>query len=222
MKVFAYGTSDDDLITIAYVSWNGATEVSSYNFYAAGNENVLHTSDSADNGNDKGKGKNSGNDNENANASNSTDTERLTLIGTGQKQGFETVFVYEGYVYSVVAEALDKHGKPLPGGMTNVTVVEIPDWRAAGFEGAAIPTPDAHPGVHSSSSDDNNHSVSEPFIVGLGAFIVCGIVMTATMWFLRRKQQKDGKGQGGMQRSKYSTLPDDVEAEEIPALATVS
>ena len=35
LKAFAFGTSCDSITTVAYVSWNGATEVVSWNFYSS-------------------------------------------------------------------------------------------------------------------------------------------------------------------------------------------
>ena len=35
LKTFAFGTSCDSVTTVAYVSWNGATEVVSWNFYSS-------------------------------------------------------------------------------------------------------------------------------------------------------------------------------------------
>jgi hypothetical protein len=36
LKAYAYGTGPDKSISVFYVSWNGATEVAAWNFYASG------------------------------------------------------------------------------------------------------------------------------------------------------------------------------------------
>ncbi|KAF2481514.1 ASST-domain-containing protein [Neohortaea acidophila] len=41
MKAFAYGLDEESAVTVYYVSWNGATEVSSWNFYREGSGDAV-------------------------------------------------------------------------------------------------------------------------------------------------------------------------------------
>jgi len=101
-----YGTSDEDITTIIYVSWNGATDVVAYNFNAQAY--------------DRGEG---------------------VKIGYTNKTDFETMYIVDGYMDWITAEALDVNGKVM--GTSRVTRSDIPEnWKAVGFLGESGPSPD--------------------------------------------------------------------------------
>jgi len=240
MKAFAYGTSSTDLNTIAHVSWNGATGAKSYNFYVVKDGVDVDGNKEKANGNGKGSfvvRDPAANITMGTEAARDAAKDGLIHIGNAHKQGFETVFMYSGYITNIVAEALDKDGKPLPGGRTDVTLVEIPDWKAAGFEDSSLPEPDANPGVGhiagegaSTGSGIGNTtggngpdqeggqgaSSGENFVIFLGVLIICGGMIAGGVWFVRhRKALADGKGQDTVNRQRYAAVPDDVEVEEL-------
>ncbi|KAJ5563756.1 hypothetical protein N7535_008920 [Penicillium sp. DV-2018c] len=70
-----YGTREQDTTTLIYVSWNGATDVAQWNFYAQADEGG-----------------------------------QSVLIGTTNKTDFETMFIADGYMDFVPAEAIDAEG----------------------------------------------------------------------------------------------------------------
>jgi hypothetical protein len=117
MVTSVYGANDLDMTTIAHISWNGATDVAGYNFYAR----------AYDRGED-------------------------TFIGYVNKTGFETMFIADGYMDWITAEAVDIHGNVL--GTTPVQRAEMPaNWRAIGFTGSSSgPIPD-DPAMISTSND---------------------------------------------------------------------
>lgn len=101
-----YGTSDEDITTIIYVSWNGATDVVGYNFYAQ-----------------------------------AYDRGDAVKIGHAKKSDFETMYIVDGYMDWITAEALDVDGKVMS--TSSVARSGIPEnWKAVGFLGESGPTPD--------------------------------------------------------------------------------
>ncbi|KAJ5204170.1 uncharacterized protein N7498_005049 [Penicillium cinerascens] len=101
-----YGTSDEDITTIIYVSWNGATDVVGYNFYAQ-----------------------------------AYDSGARVKIGHANKSDFETMYIVDGYMDWISAEALGVNGKVMS--TSRVTRSGIPEnWKAVGFLGESGPTPD--------------------------------------------------------------------------------
>lgn len=102
-----YGTNDEDMMTIIHVSWNGATGVAGYNFYAR----------AYDHGKD-------------------------VLIGHTNKTSFETMYISDGYLDWISAEALDHDGNVL--GTSDVARPETPNnWKDVGFDGVSTtPSPD--------------------------------------------------------------------------------
>ena len=101
-----YGTEESDLTTVMYVSWNGATDIASWNFYSQIDAGSIPV-----------------------------------LVGNTNKTDFETMYIADGYLDWVSAEALDADGKSL--GKSDVIRSKVPnDWKAAGFQGAEVPTPD--------------------------------------------------------------------------------
>lgn len=102
-----YGTNDDDTTTIIHVSWNGATDVAGWNFYAK----------AYDRGGD-------------------------VLIGHATKSDFETMYIVDGYMDWISAEAVDADGKAM--GKSRVQRSDIPsNWKAVGFQGSESgPSPD--------------------------------------------------------------------------------
>lgn len=107
-----YGTDEEDLTTIFHVSWNGATDIASWNFYARSEE---------------------GGD--------------AVSIGNTTKTDFETMYIADGYLDWVSAEAVDKDGNVL--GTSEVQRTQTPsDWQLAGFQGEDQPIPDDPSTMH--------------------------------------------------------------------------
>lgn len=101
-----YGTNDEDITTIIYVSWNGATDVAGWNFYAK-----------------------------------AYDRGDSVKIGHAKKTDFETMYIVDGYMDWITAEAVDADGKVM--GTSRVHRSDIPqNWKAVGFLGETGPTPD--------------------------------------------------------------------------------
>ncbi|EPS25943.1 hypothetical protein PDE_00879 [Penicillium oxalicum 114-2] len=102
-----YGTRDDDLTTLIHVSWNGATDVAEWKFYAR-----------------------------------AYDRGSSVLIGQAAKTDFETMYIVDGYMDWITAEAIDGNGNVMS--TSEVIRSEIPqNWKAVGFTGtSAGPTPD--------------------------------------------------------------------------------
>lgn len=127
LKSFVYGTDIDNTNTIIYISWNGATEVAAYRFFAKSDE-----------------------------------TRASISIGTVERTGFETMFVAEGYMDWVSAEALDVQGNIL--GKTGVERSVLPEkWLATGFKDAQL-TPDDPMHVHDETADTRrNRTITYAF-----------------------------------------------------------
>jgi hypothetical protein len=102
-----YGTSDEDITTLIHVSWNGATDVVGWKFFA-------QAYDRAD----------------------------PVFIGYANKTDFETMYIVDGYMDWITAEAIDKDGNVMSA--SRVMRSEIPkNWKAVGFTGSGTgPTPD--------------------------------------------------------------------------------
>jgi hypothetical protein len=102
-----YGTDEKDTTTLIHVSWNGATDVIQWKFYAQ-----------------------------------SYDRGEPVFIGSTNKTDFETMFIADGYMDWVSAEAIDADGNVMH--TSNVMRTVIPtNWKAAGWGGAdAGPSPD--------------------------------------------------------------------------------
>ncbi|KAJ5577873.1 uncharacterized protein N7459_006837 [Penicillium hispanicum] len=101
-----YGTSDVDLTTVIHVSWNGATDVAGWNFYAQ-----------------------------------SYDRGEPIFIGHAQKLDFETLYIVDGFMDWITAEAVDASGTSM--GRSDVRRSQTPqNWEAVGFLGKSIPSPD--------------------------------------------------------------------------------
>ncbi|KAJ5927898.1 hypothetical protein N7466_006854 [Penicillium verhagenii] len=100
-----YGITSKEILTIIHVSWNGATDIARWNFYARAFD----------------KGEN-------------------VFIGHTEKSDFETMYLANGYMDFITAEAVDSEGNVL--GVSNLQRTNRPDnWQAVGFEGAS-PSPD--------------------------------------------------------------------------------
>ncbi|KAJ5286804.1 hypothetical protein N7478_002490 [Penicillium angulare] len=127
-----YGTSNIDMTTIIHVSWNGATDVAGWNFYAQ-----------------------------------AYDRGGAVLIGHANKTDFETMYIVDGYMDWIVAEAVDKDGNSMM--KSEVTRSDAPaNWHSVGFQGANNPSPDdpsllsaAYDKISSSSSDEHDDSMSD-------------------------------------------------------------
>jgi hypothetical protein len=102
-----YGTSDEDITTLIHVSWNGATDVVGWKFFA-------QAYDRAD----------------------------PVFIGYANKTDFETMYIVDGYMDWITAEAIDMDGNVMSA--SRVMRSEIPkNWKAVGFTGSGTgPTPD--------------------------------------------------------------------------------
>jgi hypothetical protein len=134
-----YGTDDEDTTTLLYVSWNGATDVAKWNFYAQ-----------------------------------AYDRGEPVFIGSVNKTDFETMFIADGYMDWVSAQAIDTEGNVMHTSLTMRT--EIPtNWKSAGWEGnASGPSPDdpsiivaanknlgSSSGSNSGSSSDSDSAADE-------------------------------------------------------------
>lgn len=125
-----YGTSNDDITTIIYVSWNGATDVAGWNFYAK-----------------------------------AYDRGESVLIGHANKTDFETMYIVDGYMDWITAEAIDFSGNAMR--MSHEHRSDIPNnWKAVGFLGETGPSPDdpsiiASTNTGSDSSSDSTNSASD-------------------------------------------------------------
>lgn len=101
-----YGTEEADLTTIIHVSWNGATDVAFWNFYARANQDG-----------------------------------DPQLVGNTTKLDFETMYIADGYLDWVSAEAVDRDGNVLGTSFIHRTATPG-NWHLAGFQGTEDPTPD--------------------------------------------------------------------------------
>ncbi|CAG8903968.1 unnamed protein product [Penicillium egyptiacum] len=102
-----YGTHNEDMTTIIHVSWNGATDVVQWKFYAK-----------------------------------AYDRGDSVLIGNTNKTDFETMFIADGYMDFVSAEAIDAEGNVMHTSEIMRTDTP-PDWKAAGWAGSGSgPSPD--------------------------------------------------------------------------------
>ena len=90
---YVYGVSSHTATTTIYVSWNGATEVTSWNFYG------------------------------------SNQSAELVLLGNAKRSGFETMFMYTGYIACVYGEALAVDGRSLGNSSVQATIVPL-SWKA--------------------------------------------------------------------------------------------
>lgn len=126
-----YGTSAEDITTIIYVSWNGATDVVGWNFYAR-----------------------------------AYDRGEAVQIGHANKTDFETMYIVDGYMDWITAEALDVNGNVMS--TSRMARSDIPpNWKAVGFLGESGPTPDdpsiiASVNKGSDSSDTTDPTDSDP------------------------------------------------------------
>ncbi|KAJ5825912.1 hypothetical protein N7474_003050 [Penicillium riverlandense] len=102
-----YGTNDEDLTTIVYASWNGATDVAGWNFYAQ-----------------------------------AYDRGDKVLIGYADKVDFETMYIVDGFMDWISAEAVDFNGTVM--GTSKMHRTETPDhWKSSGWQGHSDhPAPD--------------------------------------------------------------------------------
>ncbi|KAJ5702827.1 hypothetical protein N7488_010375 [Penicillium malachiteum] len=119
-----YGTSNSDMSTIMHVSWNGATDVAGWNFYAQ-----------------------------------AYDRGEPVFIGHANKTDFETLYIVDGYMDWITAEAVDRDGNSM---MKSIVVrSDIPsNWHAAGFLGSNSPSPD-DPSLVSSAYENSKSSSSQ-------------------------------------------------------------
>jgi hypothetical protein len=120
MVTYVYGANDLDMTTLVHISWNGATEVAGYNFYAR----------AFDRGED-------------------------TFIGSVNKTDFETLFIADGYMDWISAEAVDRNGNVL--GTTPVQRTEVPsNWKAIGFAGSSAGPIPGNPATTLTSKEDED------------------------------------------------------------------
>ncbi|KAJ5952436.1 uncharacterized protein N7479_010849 [Penicillium vulpinum] len=119
-----YGTNSEDTTTVIYVSWNGATDVVQWKFYAQG-----------------------------------SDHKESVLIGTTNKTDFETMFIADGYMDFVSAEAIDADGNVMHTSKIMRTGTP-PNWKTAGWNGSGSgPTPD-DPAVMVAANDNTDSTSS--------------------------------------------------------------
>ncbi|KAL1962678.1 hypothetical protein VTN77DRAFT_9312 [Rasamsonia byssochlamydoides] len=177
LKAAAYGSTASDLTTIIYVSWNGATEVAAWNFYARADS-----------------------------------TGPSVKIGTAAKSGFETMFVADGYMDWVSADAIDAEGNIL--GTSEVVRTSVPEeWFAS-----QLPVPDypmAYEAVDSESADsDKSIDWTSDVLAPIGAFtllvLFTGILVGTGASLFRVIQE--------FRTQTYTEVPDDdrfVESTEM-------
>jgi hypothetical protein len=119
-----YGTSHDDITTIIYVSWNGATDVHGWNLYAQ-----------------------------------AYDRGQPVKIGYANKTDFETMYIVDGYMDWITAEAVDVNGKVMS--TSRVARSDIPqNWKAVGFMGESGPSPDDPSIITSVNKESDSTSTS--------------------------------------------------------------
>lgn len=120
-----YGTSDQDMTTLIHVSWNGATDVVSWKFYAQ-----------ASNGGEP------------------------VPIGSTNKTDFETIFIADGYMDWVSAQAIDADGKIMH--VSNIMRTTTPaNWKAVGWSGSTSgPSPDDPAVIVAANENDSSASSS--------------------------------------------------------------
>ncbi|KAJ5312640.1 hypothetical protein PENANT_c007G09327 [Penicillium antarcticum] len=161
-----YGTSETSISTVIYVSWNGATDVARWNFYARARE-----------------------------------SSESVLIGHVEKTDFETMFIVNGYMDYITAEALDRNGDSMSKSAVHRS--QIPhNWQAAGFVGSKIPSPQdprvALAALQHASENSGNDEVDDhtAFSGTVGLFIfflgVCtligGLAAAFFMCYPRRRR----------------------------------
>ncbi|KXG47615.1 uncharacterized protein PGRI_014850 [Penicillium griseofulvum] len=132
-----YGTNDEDMTTIIHVSWNGATDVVQWKFYAQ-----------------------------------AQDHGQSVLIGTVNKTDFETMFIADGYMDFVSAQAIDAAGSVMHTSKIMRTGTP-PDWKAAGWSGSSSgPTPDDPSIIVAANNNANSMSSNESGGGGKGAEVI--------------------------------------------------
>lgn len=109
---------EDNLTTTLHVSWNGATEIASWNFYAQAEER-----------------------------------EPRRFIGATNKTGFETMYVIQGYLDWISADALDRDGNVLGSSTVDRTAVPT-NWMTFPFNKSNHPVPEDPSGRFSSIMAD--------------------------------------------------------------------
>ncbi|KAL1980944.1 hypothetical protein VTN96DRAFT_3284 [Rasamsonia emersonii] len=179
VKAAVYGSTSSDLTTIVYVSWNGATEVASWNFYAKADA-----------------------------------TGPSVFIGSAARSGFETMFIADGYMDWISADAVDAEGNIL--GTSDVVRTSVPeDWFAAGFN--QLPVPD-DPAVDVDGVESDSKSadwMSENVLAPVGAFtllvILAGVLVGFATFVLRVFRQ--------FQNQAYSEVPGEDELGESTEMA---
>jgi hypothetical protein len=188
-----YGTSNISINTVIHVSWNGATDVAGWNFYAQAREQS-----------------------------------ESVLIGHAEKIDFETMYIVDGYMDYIVAEALDRNGDSMVKSAVHRS--EIPHhWQAAGFVDEKIPLPQDPTGTPASlqnvsesgknSSGDNTLSEYDAVSGMIGLFIfflgICtvigGLAATYRLFYARKTRSYQ-----------HISSEEDSRGEESRRLATVS
>ncbi|KAJ5508728.1 hypothetical protein N7527_010871 [Penicillium freii] len=131
-----YGTHAEDMTTIIHVSWNGATDVVQWKFYAQ-----------------------------------AYDRSQPVLIGTTNKTDFETMFIADGYMDFVSAEAIDAEGNVMHTSAIKRTGIP-PNWKAAGWADAdSGPSPD-DPSIIVAANDNTDSTSSANGAGGKAAELV--------------------------------------------------
>lgn len=173
-----YGTSEDDFMTVFYVSWNGATDIAMWNFYARSEAHGIPV-----------------------------------LVGNTRKTDFETLYVANGYLDYVTAEAVDADGNVL--GTSDVHRTATPEnWQLSGFQGESKPVA-ADPSILYGQQKAPEADIEEPvddkvleaekvakamvrafeMIKGIGGLLIFILVtgsglglVVGVVWYLRRRR----------------------------------
>lgn len=123
-----YGTEGSDLTTVMYVSWNGATDIATWNFYSQVDAGGIPV-----------------------------------LVGSTNKTDFETMYVADGYLDWVSAEAVDAEGNSL-GKSKAIRSNVPPNWKAAGFLDEELPTPDDPSVLHNKKpAEEAQEEAEDPY-----------------------------------------------------------
>ena len=160
LKVYAYGISPQKTISVFYVSWNGATEVHLWNFYAS--PGCLLP---------------------------------LRFLGRTLKSGFESIYVFEGYVETAIAEAEAVTGTKLRNSPM-VTVTILPGYEN-GYLGAGCAS-EAKDSVVSQAAGQQSHAfnpvkylksaIQEDILTELSLFFISIAGILAVCWKLQVDQ----------------------------------
>ncbi|KAJ6096907.1 hypothetical protein N7486_007653 [Penicillium sp. IBT 16267x] len=181
-----YGTNTKDIVTVIHVSWNGATDIARWSFYARAN-----------------------------------DTGENVFIGSTEKSHFETMYMADGYMDWISAEAVDSEGNIL--GTSDLHRTNKPDnWQAIGFEGTSSPSPDDPSILYVKDETEDKavykayeilHAVEGFIVLVLLASYIGMAVVAVRRCLLRRRQVRSYKN---VPTKEGGEAGENIPVEEIP------